>query len=118
MHYKNFLLILFLSIGMVACDDDDDDNGGPGGNNPAAREETSTFTLNGTAYTASEIALDYSGSPQALEVVSTYSSTVLSEFGMSPIPEPGSYATISGQMQLLLGTSTATLNSARVSVFY
>jgi hypothetical protein len=157
MHFRTITLLLALSLCWTGCNDDDEDDNGQGTPSPpTARVERSTYTLNGVQYEANLINIQYSASPQVLEISSVFPNGANAELSMSPIPGEGTYttslsinyaiglsneawfcnesctvvilehdvndrwldATVSGQMGDLFGSSTATLNEARISVFY
>jgi len=150
-----FCCILFIAL---ACKKDKEDNTiiPDPTNNPAPRVEKSSYTLNGQLHNSNNIQVQYSSSPQVLDITSSFSNGATTQLEMSPIRNVGTYttsatlgfgigigsqfwlcnsgctvvihehdaadrwydATISGQLQSLTTSATATLNQARISVFY
>jgi len=150
-----FCCILFIAL---ACKKDEEENiiipDPP--NNPVNRVEKSNYTLDGQFHDSNNIQVQFSTSPEVLDIISSFSNGATTQLEMSPIRNEGTYttsqtlgfgigigtqvwlcntgctvvihehdaedrwydATISGELQNPFTGATATLNEARISVFY
>lgn len=89
-----FVLLVFFGATFTACSDDDDNSGrGPANPLPAERIDEVTVVFQGTTYQANFIEVDFSNSPQSLEITGTFPGGSTAEIGMVPIPPVGSHST-------------------------